>query len=338
VAGVLLDGKTKPRHMMATFLDLAAHSALHVYPDEAFDDIEAGTTGEGAPDASYYLYGVDMSLAARPYEETIYAKIFGYQGARKRLLSDMRQTLYMSVPEIKNQIDFEITKAGYFAEGRDATRRKYLAFGVAAIIFLVILAVIALALFFRFTFLVLCPFSALMIGAIAFIVSGFFAPRFTKKGATAHARWQAFYRYLKDINTQQAAKDKVRFARLLPYAVAFGIEKEFVAKFVTAGTPVPKWWSIPAQKRPDTGHEDAHAWVSEGNMSGGGPPERQQKPRTASVIRRLGDEAQTASGTQLQDIAGLFEKFINQGLDVFGKAPALENEDEVDFEIIGGSN
>jgi hypothetical protein len=338
-AGVLVDGKSQPRHIMATLLDLAAHGALHVYPDEAFEMDFDEPEDKDAPQPSYYLYGVDMSLAGRPYEETLYAKIFGYQGARKRLLADMYQTLYMAVPEMKSQIDFEVTKFGFFSEGRDAIRRQYLAFGVAAIIFLIILSVIALALFYRFTPLVLCPFSGLIIGAIAFIVSGFFAPRHTKKGATAYARWQAFYRYLKDMDSKQAAKDKVRFSRLLPYAVAFGIEKEFVQKFVAAGVVVPKWWSIPVQKGPDTKHEDAHAWVSQQSAPPGKTPaQRQPKARTASVIRRLGDEGQEVAGRKLKDIQDEFMAFIAAGLEVFGKAPALAEEDAVDFEIIGGSN
>ncbi|RMF04884.1 MAG: DUF2207 domain-containing protein [Chloroflexi bacterium] len=284
------------------------------------------------------MYGVDQEKAkARPYEETVYTKIFGFQGGRKRKLSDVRRTLYMSVPEIKNQIDVEIARAGYFPEHGSNIRRQYLAFGGAAIILSFLLGLLFVAIFSQFTFLVICPFLSLIATAFAFIVAGFAAPRHTQAGATEAVRWQAFRRYLQTIDKQGAVKSRIRFARLLPYATAFGFEKEFTAKFSRVKTPAPKWWSIPPAKLPDTQHQDAHAWVSTSDMARTPTTPKTELPGQAGrpAIRRLGAEKDGPTGPLLKDIQSEFSQFMAQGLAAFSKAPTLDEDEEIDFDSLG---
>lgn len=328
-AGALLDGKAAPRHMMATMLDLAARGALHVYPAS---NKEANKDNDNKHDVQFDLYGVNQEKAIEPYEATLYGKIFGYMGARKRKLADVRRTVYMSVPELKNQIDVEIAKAGYFAEDTQAVRRQYLAFGGAAILVSIVLALLAAVLFSGLTVLVACPFLSIVIIAIAFIMSGYAKSNRTEKGEKAAVRWEAFRRYLKDITPKQAAKARPVFGRLLPYAVGFGVEKELVKSFAAANTATPKWWSIPEEKLPDVGHEDAHAWVSETVVSQPAPTARPEKTRTKSVVRRLGTPAEASNAdAALKNIQPVFMNFLKAGLEMFAKAPPLEDEEDEDL-------
>jgi len=176
----------------------------------------------------------------------------------------------------------------------------------------------------------------LVVVGMVFIVAGFAAPKRIKKGATVAVSWEAFERYLKEMNTKEAAKTRPIFARLLPYATAFGLEKEFVQKYAAAKTPAPKWWSIPAKKLPNIGHEDAHAWVSAGDMSAGAQQSQAEQAKPKGGIKRLGDSEENENrGNLLKDIQPEFVAFLNASRDVFSKSPPIDSEEEFDFEALG---
>jgi hypothetical protein len=328
VAGTLLDGKVSPRHIMATLLDMAQRGILNV--DSARD--EGSFLPDEEVEENFNLYGIAQDKATRPYEATLYGKIFGYAGAKRRQLLDIRQTLFMSVPELKNQIDLEIAQAGYFSEGRDVIRRQYTAFGGAGIMMSIVFGLLVVVLLGKFTPLVVCPFLSIVVGAVALIIAGFSAPTITKTGARQAVRWEAFKRYLKDMGVKEAAKYRHRFAQLSPYAVAFGLEKEFVEKFAAANAPTPKWWGKPEEKHPDISHGQAHAWVSSTDMS---QSESQPKPKAKSVIRRLSEPTEEAPpGSLLKQILPTFQAFLHTGHEVFSKAPPIGEEEETDFEAL----
>jgi uncharacterized membrane protein YgcG len=90
------------------------------------------------------------------------------------------------------------------------------------------------------SFLVVLAGAADAIGLM--VISPWMAQR-TRKGAQAAAHLRAFQRYLGNITryTQvQQAKDQ--FERYLPYAIAFGLEKEWVNAFAAVDTPAPAWY------------------------------------------------------------------------------------------------
>jgi len=328
VAGVLLDGKSTPRHITATLLDLAGRGALHVYPGRREDEL----ADEESDKPEFNLYGIDQEKAARPYESTLYSKIFGYLGGKKRQLSAIRRTLFMAVPEIKGQIDVEIAKAGYFAEEAKGVRRQYLAFGGAGVIMSIVLGLLVAIAFSGLTSTVGLPCLGTAVTAAAFMGVGYFVSGRTDKGNKEMVRWAAFKRYLADLDVAHAKKVQARFARLLPYAVAFGLEKSFVDKFAAANAPAPNWWSIPEEKLPDIGREGAHDWVSRDVMTQN-PQPRPQKTRTKSAIRRLGSQGQGQSaGNSLKQIQPLFVEFLAAAHQVFAKAPPLD--EEIDFDSL----
>jgi hypothetical protein len=303
-------------------------------PDSLLPDDEEET------EPIFDLYGVDQSKAARPYEESLYGKIFGYTGAKKRQLSGIRETVFMSVPELRNQIEFEVAKAEYFTDNISNIRRRYLAFGGAGLLMSLILAILAAVLLSRYTYLGSCIFMGFGVGAVAFMVIGFVLPRKTQTGANEAVRWQAFRRYLKDMNVKHAAKIRPRFTRLLPYAVAFGLEKEFVARFAEANASIPKWWGKPQEKMPDIGHDQAHSWVSSSYLESS-PPAAEKSKGKKGVIRRLGESgtAETAqvepSGNLLREIEPMFLAFLKTGNEMFAKAPPLEETPtEIDLEAV----
>jgi len=328
LAGVLLDGKATARHLMAILLNLAAKGALHIYGYEQKAEDGSAKTSQFIFD----LYNVDQEKATQPYEAMLYGKIFGYLGASKRELHQVRRTIYMATPELKNQLEAEIAKAGYFTENSKALHRQYAAFGGAGVIMSLVLGLVAVVLLAKFSYLVIAPFISLAVVAAAFGAVGFAAPKRTKVGQKEVARWQAFKQYLSKLDAAGAAAAKDNFIGLLSYAVAFGLEKRFVEAFIAAGAPVPTWWSIPEEKLPDVHHEKAYAWVSNSFMEAE-LPARPEKSRTKSVIRRLGTPKE--GGNSLKDIQPVFTAFLAAGFEVFSKTPLLGEDEAPDFEALG---
>ena len=70
----------------------------------------------------------------------------------------------------------------------------------------------------------------------SFIILAQFMPKRTDKGATAAAKWNAFKRYLSNIEKYtNVAEAKDLFDKFLPYAIAFGLEHSWVNKFAAGG-------------------------------------------------------------------------------------------------------
>jgi uncharacterized membrane protein YgcG len=68
-------------------------------------------------------------------------------------------------------------------------------------------------------------------------------PRRTIQGSQEKARWMAFYRYLKEIvQFRDQASGKNIFERYLPYAIAFGVEREWTARFSGLEVAPPAWY------------------------------------------------------------------------------------------------
>jgi hypothetical protein len=67
-------------------------------------------------------------------------------------------------------------------------------------------------------------------------------PAKTAQGIEEAARWGAFRRYLAQIERYENL-DTARgiFERYLPYAIAFGLDKEWVQKFTRAHAAAPAW-------------------------------------------------------------------------------------------------
>jgi hypothetical protein len=62
-------------------------------------------------------------------------------------------------------------------------------------------------------------------------------------GAETAAKWEAFRRYLKDIDRySDLEQQKTIWDRWLPYAIAFGIERDYMRKFERVDAPAPGWY------------------------------------------------------------------------------------------------
>lgn len=231
IAGTLLDERADMREILGTMVDLARRGFIQIV------ELDDSTGSRGF--RFVRLRGDDGTL--RPYERKLFDKIFGQRTERD--LSDLREKFYKVLPEIKDDLYDETVKAGLFDAHPQRTRTTYAVAGVA-------IAVLAgFAGFFGYAFIaeyaplaILVVFATVFVG-IAFAVLGRFMPRKTTKGATAAMKWGAFKRYLARVDQYtEVDQAKEQFEQYLPYAIAFGLEREWVRTFSTVNTPAPVWY------------------------------------------------------------------------------------------------
>jgi uncharacterized membrane protein len=107
-------------------------------------------------------------------------------------------------------------------------------------------------------------------------IFGRFMPRKTQKGASEAAQWQAFKAYLTDIEKHANLEEaREQFETYLPYAIAFGIEKEWVKKFTKVNTPVPIWYD-PFPRPIHTSGTGGRRGMGSPVATGGGAPSLDQ--------------------------------------------------------------
>jgi uncharacterized membrane protein len=87
----------------------------------------------------------------------------------------------------------------------------------------------------------------LLVGGLVsgLIVLGFARsmPQRTSLGAQERRTWEAFRNYLQDLTRyQDMATARETFERYLPYAIAFGVERDWVRRFEQLKLPAPVWY------------------------------------------------------------------------------------------------
>jgi uncharacterized membrane protein YgcG len=235
VVGTLVDERADLKDVIAGILDLARRGALRMEEQkvEGFLGIGSGR------DFVFYLQ--DASKAIYPYEKSLLHALFG--GRDEVKLSDLRHKFYTSLPTLQRELYQEVVQRGFFPADPQSVRRRWVILGVLGLIGSGLVACVLLGLFQDYTNWALCPAASMAVTALGLIIMGNFMPRRTAKGAEEAAKWLAFKRYLQYLEKQidlQAAKD--RFEEYLPYATAFGIERQLIDKFAAVDAPAPSWW------------------------------------------------------------------------------------------------
>ncbi len=235
VVGTLVDEQADMQDILATLVDLARRGALNIEEKN-----EAGFLGIGSG-RDFVFHLKDASIASKPYEKRLLQKIFGSKTEKR--LSSLKQKFYTVVPELQKQLYDDVVKTGLFPTNPQTTRRIYMGLGVASLILSGVIGFGLIVLTQAYSSLAICPTVSMIITSISLLVMGRHMPRKTKKGTEEAARWLAFKRYLKNIekygNLEEA---KSQFDKYLPYAIAFGIEKNYMRQFARVDAPAPAWY------------------------------------------------------------------------------------------------
>lgn len=227
VVGTLIDEKADMQDIVSTMIDLAERGYLTI-TEEDKDHI--------------YKKADKTNGDLRPYEEQFIKDIFGRKNEKS--LSSLRYKFHDKLPKLRDMVYQELVDERLVNVSPQGVRRGYGCFG--GFIFAV-----AIASFFGLTALftgtvatVACPGLALGVTGVFMLVASRHMPRKTMKGAEASAKWKAFKQYLQNIEKYADLEESSDiFAAYLAYAVAFGLERNWIRKFsAVPTTPIPPWY------------------------------------------------------------------------------------------------
>lgn len=287
VVGTLVDEKADVKDIIASIVDLARRGALRMEEEK-----KEGFLGIGSG-RDFIFHLQDSSRATRPYEQTLIKRVFG--GREERRLSELRQKFYTAIPELRDQLYQELVQEGFFPRNPETTRRIWSGLGIAGLIIAGIIAFFFLTLLGDFSPWVACPGVSLAVAMVGLMIAGRHMPRKTSQGAEEAAKWLAFKRYLETIEKHgdlEAVKDK--FEEFLPYAVAFGLERQLINKFTAVDAPAPTWWGPVFVPGYGYGHPSrGGGMVGQSVGRAGGPPgtlagEGGKAPSLAGMSQSIG--------------------------------------------------
>jgi len=236
IAGTLIDERADLQDVLATFADLGRKDVLHI------DEVQTpGMFGVGGQH-DFVVDRLDSNAPLSTFEQTLLNTIFIGGGTQVKL-SEVKASLVASLPRFGDQLYAEVVNLGYFTVSPEKTRRRYRSFGIA-LIGLAAFAWLALLCTVGTTAGGL-TFAAFPLGIVGLALVGLSRamPAKTEKGAEEAAKWNAFKRYLENLEKYDKLEEaKGIFERYLPYATAFGLDKSFIQKFATVNTPAPHWY------------------------------------------------------------------------------------------------
>jgi len=173
------------------------------------------------------------SVKVKAYELKLLNALF--RGKPVRRLSELKYKFYTSIPAIKASLWNALVKAGWAVHPPVIERGLLIGLffiGIGSIImglefgiYIILLGVVALGLFTVWGRMLEWSYR-------------------TRAGAERAARWQAFAKWLKALHEINPAEAKAHLEAYLPYAIAFGIEKAFIARWlaIAPDTPPPSWY------------------------------------------------------------------------------------------------
>lgn len=214
IAAFLIDEQLEVRHVMATLFDLARRRVI-----------------------SMERHGEQISLRylnrhSRPldlFEHNLLTALFAGQSERVVSLLGGLKAVYRQLLEDQEKV---VVTSGYWRDSLRDLRFFTRMWGAYAIGIELVLGAMVMLLWPQYPSMMLVLLLAAFASTIAVII---ISPRLRyrlPKGTEVRGQIEAFQRYLRNLkrytNIQEA---KAQFNRLLPYAVAFGIEQEWLKNY-----------------------------------------------------------------------------------------------------------
>ncbi|MFZ1396445.1 MAG: DUF2207 domain-containing protein [Candidatus Promineifilaceae bacterium] len=229
VVGTLVDEKADMRDIISTLVDLAQRGYISISENKAKNHV--------------FTLVNDDKTGLRPYETQFIRDVFGNKTERK--LSELRYKFANKLPKLRNMLYDELLHEGFVDRSPDKVRTTYAViaaglFVVAAVAFIGLVAVLPE----EAAYVGCCASMALGLTALLVGVVGRHMPTKTNKGAEEKAKWDAFKKYLQNIEAyEDMAQAGALFEKYLPYATAFGLDRSWIRKFSSVPhTPIPRWY------------------------------------------------------------------------------------------------
>jgi len=240
-AGTLLDNSADMRDITATLVDLAVKGYLRIEEQQVaklFGFLGGGTT--------YNFHRLKTGEELAPHEEAVFSGIFSERGDDVSL-DELKDQFYKQLPSIRDAIFDGLTATGYYKSRPDKVRQKWMGLGVAVgLVVGVGGAYLSKALLFT-------PLPFIAAGVVSALILIFFAqimPARTEPGARALEQVLGFEEFLRRVESENLKRVIIGhpelFDKFLPFAMAFGVEKQFARAFEGIYTEPPRWYVGPS--------------------------------------------------------------------------------------------
>ena len=260
MVGTLLDEHADMEDILATLVDLARRKRISITEERSEGFLRSATD---------YIYRKERDdVELHPYEEQLLRSIFGSKESVR--LSDLKNQFYVKLPKIKKSLYQAVVDEGLFPRSPDSTRSMYGVLAMVMIVMAVAGGFALLKIFGELTTISVFPAIGLGATALGMLILSRHMPKKTDEGAEIAARWEAFRNYLKNIDKYSDLEaQKEIWDQWLPYAIAFGFEREYIRRFEQVDAPAPGWYfPSPEEYGPYRRRYYGRPWV--GPTIGGG--------------------------------------------------------------------
>jgi len=248
-AGTLMDNSADMRDITATMVDLAVRGYVRI--EERQNPKLFGLFGGGT---SYSLHRLKTIDGLSPHEVAVFDGIFSAHGDHVDL-DELKDEFYRELDPIRNAIFDRLKASGFYKNRPDKVKQMWtgIAFGVAILVGVG-------GVFLSKAFL-LTPVPFVIAAVISFIIVILFAqvmPARTEQGTRALEQVLGFEEFLRRVEAEHLKRVIVGhpelFDKFLPYAMAFGVEKQFARAFEGIYTQPPQWYVGPSVVNFNVGH------------------------------------------------------------------------------------
>ena len=169
-------------------------------------------------------------------EVQILNEIFSF-GDKEVETDKLKNKFYYKISPLNKSIYKEMVSRGYFESDPDKVRKKHLGIGI-------LLMVLGLVLTFVLPMIAIFTCGpALFVAGITKLIFSFFMPAKTKKGTEIYEKCKGFRMFLHTADRFRMQNlTPEMFERFLPYAVVFGVEKQWAKNFKDIYTQPPEWY------------------------------------------------------------------------------------------------
>lgn len=261
LAGLFIDGSVQTRHILSTLFDLARRGYLKI------EETRYG----GVPSFSFVKSDVTPAGDTLSYyEKHLFDAVFS--DGNTRSLDSMKNKFYSELSSLRRMVNDEIAERKYINPNRKSLERTFSGFQRP-----LLFGGIALA-FFGFTnlqdpqegFVGDFALNILLFGVALLVTSftlrflaGKISP-YTKQGVEARKKTEAFKKFLEDREKfRELGYTSQTFETYLPYAIAFGMDREWLQRFQTVQTVESPVWYVPVFVNPTP-----YVYTDTGSMNG----------------------------------------------------------------------
>jgi uncharacterized membrane protein len=238
LVGGLVDEQVDVRDVISIVVDLAQRGYMVI--EETRESAVFGLSQK----SEFAFKRTDKPLDdLRKFERSVIDGIFG--GKREASLDDLQNKFYVTIAKVKREVYAELGKSGFFNGNPEKVRTSWMGSGgcLFAIGFVLLIGSAMFELLENDASWLVLPGAFVILGLVV-MAFGRAMPAKTREGATESAKWQAFGKYLRNLDRYaEPEQEAAHFADYLPYAVAFGVENSWVSRFSRVqSAQVPRWY------------------------------------------------------------------------------------------------